>query len=78
MYLEDHKKTRNVEVYDLEKDEYVFKNVKPTDYVYYQWIDYNSKEYETWLIKTFAFYSGIDLIDYRKEDNELVLLETEG
>lgn len=78
MYLEDHKKTRKVEVYDLEKDEYVFKNVKPTDYVYYQWIDYNSKEYETWLIKTFAFYSGIDLIDYRKEDNELVLLETEG
>lgn len=51
-----------------------FHEPNASEYMFYMWPDYNSKEYEAFIIRQF-FDS---LSDYDFKDSELVVLETEG
>lgn len=76
-YATDVSNTRKVERFDIETNEFVVVELKPTDYMYYRWVDTQTKTYESWMISTMVH--NLDDLAWRPPDGfEWVILETEG
>ena len=66
---------KNMPKKDIEGNEYTEPNA--SDYMYYVVPQYNSEEYEAWLISEFAS-AMYDYNFFKDTNNRMVILETEG
>lgn len=67
-----------IEYEDALAGELAHKDAWPSDYVRHSWVVRRSREYEAWLIRSFADELRDDLYAELGRDHELVVIETEG